>query len=424
MRQRRGVTLCRVSATNAVPDGRLPPRTVYLLLSGLSALLFQMVFTVSAVYRIETAHLNPLQLVLTGTALEVAVLLFQVPTGLVADVFSRRLAVITGIFLIGAGFLLEGAIARFETILVAQVIWGTGDTFVSGAAEAWISDEIGAAAVGAVYLRGSQAAQLGGLVGIGCSVVLASIRLNLPILVGGALFGVLGLLLLAVMREHGFTPARHGENSSWQQMQRTLRNGMETVRVKPVLITILGIGVIAGMSSEGFDRLWAVIFLKNLTFPELGRLDPVVWFGIINAVARLLTIAATEIVRRRLDATSHIAVAWTLFAMYALLMVSVVAFGLSGNFGLALGTYWSVYMLRRSSEPLYLAWVNQSLEPSVRATVLSLSTQMDALGQIAGGPTLGVLAQTVSVRAAIVAAGALLSPALALFARTVRREKL
>lgn len=412
------------SGSRSQRTDRLSPRAVFLALNGVSALLFQMVFTVAAVYRIQTAHLNPLQLVLLGTALEVSVFLFQVPTGLAADVYGRRLAVVTGIFLVGAGFLLEGSVPRFLPILFAQVIWGTGDTFVSGAQEAWISDEIGADRAGPLFLRGAQVAQLGGLAGIVLSVVFASVRLNLPILLSGGLFAGLGLFALLNMREHGFTPVRHLESGSRRGLSHTLRSAVETVRLKPVLITILAIGAIAGMSSEGFDRLWPVIFLQTIGLPGLGRLDPVVWFGIINGVARLLTIALTEVVRRRLDATSHHAVAGTLFVMYGLLTAGVIGFALSGNFALALGTYWTVYLLRRTIDPLYIVWVNQSLEPSVRATVLSLSTQMDALGQIAGGPALGLIAQFLSVRTAVAVAGGILSPALLLFSRTVRRDKL
>jgi hypothetical protein len=48
---------------------------------------------------------------------------------------------------------------------------------------------------------------------------------------------------------------------------------------------------------------------------------------------------------------------------------------------------------------------------------------MDAMGQIAGGPLFGVIAKVVSVRVAVLTAGLLLSPALLLFARTVRRDK-
>ena len=78
-----------------------------------------MIFTASMVYQVTVAQLSPLQLVLVGTTLEASVFLFEVPTGVVADVYSRRLSIIIGTVLIGLGFLLEGSLAIFWTILLA-----------------------------------------------------------------------------------------------------------------------------------------------------------------------------------------------------------------------------------------------------------------------------------------------------------------
>ena len=105
-----------------------------------------MIFTMSALYQVQRAQLSVIQLVLVGTVLELSIFLFEIPTGMVADAVSRRLSVILGVFLIGAGFLLEGALPIFATILLAQVLWGLGYTFTSGATQAWITDEIGEAA--------------------------------------------------------------------------------------------------------------------------------------------------------------------------------------------------------------------------------------------------------------------------------------
>jgi DHA3 family tetracycline resistance protein-like MFS transporter len=69
--------------------------------------------------------------VLVGTVLEIAVLTFEVPTGVLADTYSRRVSVITGFFLIGAGFVLEGSVPVFGAVLVAQVIWGAGYTLIN-----------------------------------------------------------------------------------------------------------------------------------------------------------------------------------------------------------------------------------------------------------------------------------------------------
>ena len=403
---------------------RLPAYPVYLIFAGASALFFSLFATLSAVYRFETAGLNPLQLILIGTVLEATVFLFEVPTGLVADLYSRRRSVIIGTLLIGAGFVLEGALPVFVTMLLAQVVWGLGATFESGAVEAWAADELGAERVGRAYLRAAQVGQLASLVGIGVAVALGSVTLGLPLVAAGVGFLLLGVFLWFFMPERGFSPTPlgvvAGERSTFGAMGETLRAGLGVVRRRPVLGTVLAIAAISGASSETFDRLWEAHFLTHFSFPALGDLPTLTWFGLINAGALLLSVFATEGVRRRVGVGSHRAVARTLLGLNTLLMGSVVAFGLAGNFAVALSFYWASALLRRVNRPLFTAWLNQGLEPQTRATLFSLTSQMDALGQIAGGPLLGLLASALSVRAAFVAAGLLLLPATWLYGRTLR----
>ncbi|MBA2452648.1 MAG: MFS transporter, partial [Chloroflexia bacterium] len=184
---------------------KLPAYPVYLIMSGFGALFFSIFATVSSIYRIQDAGLNPFQLLLVGTVLEATCLLFEIPTGIVADTYSRRLSVIIGTVLIGAGFMLEGAFPVLFTILLAQVVWGIGATFTSGAEEAWIADEMGETGIGKVFMRAAQFGQFGALIGIVASVAIASINLSLALLVSGALFVALGIFLAFVMPETNFT---------------------------------------------------------------------------------------------------------------------------------------------------------------------------------------------------------------------------
>ncbi len=78
--------------------------------------------------------------------------------------------------------LLEGTFQIFFVILAAQIIWGIGYTFISGAQDAWLADEIGEEKLTPTYLRASQLAQVATLAGIVINVSLASIQLNLPFL--------------------------------------------------------------------------------------------------------------------------------------------------------------------------------------------------------------------------------------------------
>ena len=129
---------------------------LYLALAAASGFLHSMIFTASAVYQVMVVGLNPLQLVLVGSVLEVTAFLGEVPTGVVADVFSRRLSILIGYAVIGCGFLLEGSVPQFTAILLAQVLWGLGYTFTSGATEAWLVDEIGQEQAGPLFLREAQ----------------------------------------------------------------------------------------------------------------------------------------------------------------------------------------------------------------------------------------------------------------------------
>ncbi len=59
--------------------------TLYLIMGAAHALFSSMIFTVLTVYYVQTVGMNPLQLVLVGTTIELTVLLFEIPTGVVAD---------------------------------------------------------------------------------------------------------------------------------------------------------------------------------------------------------------------------------------------------------------------------------------------------------------------------------------------------
>ncbi len=399
----------------------LAPIPVYYLIQGISAFFWFMLSTAGALYGIQVAHLTPVELVLVGTALEVSALVFEVPTGVLADAVSRRLSVIVGTVIMGIGFVLWGAIPAFGWIIVAQVVWALGVTFTSGATEAWVADESRADDIGRVYLRGSQIAYGAGALGIGGTVVIGSLLgLQWPLLTAGIGHLVLAAFLVVVMPERHFTPDPRGDRTRRQAFGATLMAGLRLVRNSPVLLTIVSITAIAGAASEAFDRLWEFHLLDHFSFPLTPQLPLIAWFGIINVTALLLGVAAIEFTRRRVVTDTHVGAARSLLTIDTLLMVALVAFGLAGNLGLAVGAYLTARMLRRLATPIRLTWINQGLTANVRATVISMEAQADALGQIAGGPLLGWIAGGFGTRVAMVVVSLLLTPALYLYSRTLR----
>lgn len=401
---------------------KLSARTVYLVHSAALSLFFSIWVTLSMVYWVTEVGLNPLQLVLVGTATELAALLFEIPTGIVADLYSRRLSIIIGMFVIGVGIVLTGAFSLFGTVLIGQALWGLGSTFGSGATEAWIVDEVGEENAGPVFMRGTQIGLIFGLMGIPISVGLGSIDLALPLIVGGLLIIGQGVFLIVVMPETNFTPAPRGDRHPLKSMFHAFGEGAKTVRARPVLGAIIASSLVYGAYSEGFDRLWTAHILESFTLPGLGNLDTVVWFGIIDVVASILAILATEFARRRLATNNQKSIAHILSALYAGIVVSLLIFALAKPFFLALMAYWCMVVFRVTGGPIFNTWMNLNIDSRVRATVLSMSAQSNALGQIAGGPVIGYVATVWSLRRALMGSAFMLTPAIWLFSRTIRHH--
>jgi MFS transporter, DHA3 family, tetracycline resistance protein len=401
---------------------RMDALLVYLILEGASALFIQLTVTIYVVYYATAVGLDPFQIVLFGTIFETTIFLFEIPTGIVADVYSRRLSIIIGVGLMGVSFTIMGLFPILEAVLLAEIIQGIGATFTSGATQAWIADEIGEARVGKAFVRAAQVRTICGMIGIVSSVLLASIQLGLPIVLSGLLLIGLMLFLIILTPETGFQRMSRTDRSTWQALFGILRQGIRRIRVRPLLVTILAIQFIFAFHTEGFDHLWQKHVLDNFVLPGLGALKPIVWFGIIGIAASLLGILLNEIVRRRVNLDNHTTTARALLLVYGIKAAGIFIFGLASNFAVAVAAYWLVMGLRDTAKAMGDAWLNQHLEPRIRATMFSLAGQTHAIGEIVGGPPVGAIGSLFSVRAAITTAGVILAFTFPLFAFVLRRQ--
>src|SRR5512145_1269464 len=103
---------------------KLDATKVYLFIEFTASAFFSMMFVTMSLYEATIAGLTPVQLVLVGTTLEISAFVFEIPTGVVADAYSRRLSIIIGYVLMGVGFLVEGLFPIFSMILLTQLLWG------------------------------------------------------------------------------------------------------------------------------------------------------------------------------------------------------------------------------------------------------------------------------------------------------------
>ena len=394
---------------------KLSAYKTYLLFSAIAAMCFSLVATVMVVYHIEIVHLNPLQLILVGTTLELACFIFEIPTGIVADVYSRKLSIVIGGVLTGVGFILEGSISSFVFVLVAQIVWGLGSTFISGSLEAWIAEEEKNKDLDEIYIKGAQAGQIGAFIGIVLSTLIANFSVRLPIIVSGVLFIILALFLWLYMPENNFKPSAPGDLNTFKKMVYTFKSGLKIVKSKSIIMILLAVTLFYGLSSEGYDRLSNAHFLQDTTLPKLGNLSSVTWFGIFGILGMILSFIVMHFMAKNLKNEDNRKNGKLLLCINILYISSMLIFALTKNFSLMLIAYLATNTFRIINEPIFSAWLNGHIDDNSRATVLSINGQMNSLGQILGGPIIGIIATNISVSIGIACTSLLVTPVLVLY---------
>jgi DHA3 family tetracycline resistance protein-like MFS transporter len=379
-------------------------------------------WVVMAVYLVRVVHLSPLQLILMGTAMEAAVFLFEVPTGVVADTYSRRLSLIVGYLGMGVSWMLVGVFSAPWAIIALWAFWGFSYTFTSGAEQAWITDEVGGENVARVFLKGSRIRYVGSVFGLVGQVAIGLFSLRAGVIAGGAVTAVCGLLCIFLMPETGFRRRALAERgSALAELRLTAVTGARYAWAAPVILLLVGVELFMGMSSEAFDRLKEAHFLRDVGLPAVGQLSPVLWFGIFWLVGMVLGFVATGWLIKRFERGGRAILSSSLFAFTFLELAAMLVFALTGSTWVAIAALLGVFFARDLGGPLHMIWLNEQItDSSVRATVLSISGQADAIGQAGGGPVLGVMGNVWGIRTALAAGALVIAPALGLYARAIR----
>ncbi len=385
---------------------------VYYLTKAMMGLSFHMLFTAAGLYRIDVAKLEVFQLILIGTALEIAIFIFEIPTGIMADLKSRKGSVILGLSIISIGAFLEGMMPLFWAIFIAQVIWGFGYTFISGALEAWLSDQIEPERVGSTIITGSQMYQLFSVVGIIFAAILGFRDIRLSLFVSAILALLLAFILIFLMKEKRIEHPESGIKF-YQRYYGQLVNGFSHIKRHKTLRIMFFILLFFGLYSEGIDRTYEVFILDTLQFRELFNLAPIWILSGVNAGILILGYLALIIVKRFLKKGHHLYL-WA-FNLTFIMILGLLIFSLSGYAYVSLFGFLMFSLSREGTYPLLNTILVENTPSRIKATVLSSFGQLDAIGQLLSGGLMVVLSLGLSIQSLYLTSALLLTVPLCLF---------
>jgi DHA3 family tetracycline resistance protein-like MFS transporter len=367
------------------------PKKLYILQVSILNLAMTMMMTAAIVYRIDLAKLEPYQLILLGTALEIAVIFFEIPTGLVADKYSRKLSVIIGYFIIGLGFLVELATLKFIWIFVAQIIWGFGYTFISGALDAWVSDETHNDGIEHTYIKANTVSKIMTILGIACAFALGIIDIRLPMLISAILYFLLSLSLIVVMKE------KVKREKQTHSMFVQFKKGLKHIFNHPMLKIFVVTAFLLGLYSEGIDRLEEFIILDKASLTIFGQLDSIYVVSSMHMMMAVLGFVMLLIIKRFVK--EGIKTYQWFLALTLLMSLGLLVFAYMVNPYIAIGGFFFFRMTRQGIDPLYTSIEARQVPSNIKATVMSTFGQIDGIGQIFSGILMTTLAFVLGVQA-------------------------
>ncbi|MGI9666103.1 MAG: MFS transporter [Acidimicrobiia bacterium] len=347
--------------------------------------------------------------------------LFEIPTGVVADVRGRKLS-----FLLGAGTLLLSTIlylvmwqtgAPFWGWAIASMFIGLGFTFFSGATEAWLVDALAFTGykghLDTVFARGQSFTGVGMLIGaIGGGFLAQATSLGAPYVVRIVLLGVTMLIAAVAMKDLGFTPVegKGPVDEVKTLIEHSIESGLKNPPVRWMMLAqpfTFGVSIYAFYAAQpyllelyGDDTAYGVAGLAAALFAGAQIIG-----GITVPYARKLFTFRTQ----------YLLIA-TLVSV-----VSLIVIGWSSNFWIVVGMFVVWSMTAAAAMPMRQAYVNGVIPSDRRATVLSFDSLMGSAGGVVTQPLLGRVADVWGYSTSYIAAAGIQALAIP-FIFMARRE--
>ena len=348
--------------------------------------------------------------------------IFEVPTGIVADMWGRRTSFLWGTITLAATTALYVLLWQMEAPLwewaVVSLLLGLGFTFFSGATEAWLVDALDATRaegpLESVLARGQVITGIGMLTGsIGGGYLAQATSLGMPFVVRAAVLVLMFGIAFATMHDIGFTPKRDAR--PWAEIKGIAADSIEYGwRVPTVKYLMLAAPFTGGVGIYVFYALQPYL-LELYGDPKAYGIAGLA--AAIVAGSQILGGMATPYIRRLFRLRTS-----ALIAAESLSVLALVLIGLIEDFAAVIGLIAAWGLLFAAAMPIRQAFLNGLIPSQQRATILSFDSLMSSSGGVAAQPVLGRAADVWGYPASYLLSGGISAFALP-FMFKARRER-
>jgi MFS family permease len=395
-------------------------RTYLSLMLG-NTLAASLIWGINTIFLLD-AGLTNLEAFAANAFFTAGMVLFEVPTGIVADTVGRRASYLLGTVTLAASTLLYVLLWQVEAAFwmwaLVSILLGLGFTFFSGAVEAWLVDALNATGytgdLEAVFGRGQIVGGVAMLTGSVAGGLIATwTSLGVPFVLRGVVLVVMFAVAFRMMHDVGFTPEKNGRPLA--EMRRiagaSIDFGWRVPAVKWLMVESLFTG---GVGIYTFYALQPYL-LELYGDPEAYQIAGLV--AAIVAGAQILGGLSAARFRRRFRRRTS-----ALITTAATSTLVLVLMGAIENFWAVIGLVVVWGLLFAASMPIRQAYMNGLIPSRQRATILSFDSLMDSTGGVWAQPVLGRAADVWGYGPSYLIAGGISALALP-FLGLSRRQK-
>ena len=399
------------STRTELPAAARRIQRIYLILLLGNTLAASFIWGINTLFLLD-AGLSNLEAFAANAFFTAGMVIFEVPTGVVADTVGRRASYLLGTLTLSAGTVLYWLMwvwsAPFWAWAVVSVLLGLGFTFFSGAVEAWLVDALRASGYAGelepVFSKGLMVGGAAMLLGSVLGGVLAQATdLGVPFLVRAGVLVAMFVVAFLVMRDVGFTPdkSQRPMGAVRTLFRTSLKHGLGNPPVRYLMLAApftAGVGIYVFYALQPYLlELWG----DEKAYSIAGLAAAIVAGSQI--AGGFLAPAVRRLFRKRTT---------TMLLSAAAGVALLLSLGLTTNFwvALALLTAWGV--ASAIGEPVGQAYINDLIPSKQRATVLSFDSLMGNVGGVAIQPALGRTADLAGYPFSLVVSGAISAVAL------------